>query len=91
MFDHVYDHLPAMTLVEAARQLALLSTGEPRTTYAVGFEARFSRFAELDEPVHAEAPRMRADGGRTQTPVRFLQGDAEIAHVTVTVAPGSEL
>ncbi|MFF1730363.1 AfsA-related hotdog domain-containing protein [Streptomyces sp. NPDC058247] len=91
LFDHVYDHLPAMTLVEAARQLALLSTGEPQTTYAVGFEARFSRFAELDEPVHAEAPRMRADGGRTQTPVRFLQGDAEIAHVTVTVAPGSEL
>lgn len=91
LFDHVYDHLPAMTLVEAARQLSLLSAEEPQATYAVGFEARFSRFAELDEVVLAEAPRGRPEGGRGAIPVRFLQDGAEIARVTVTVADGGEL
>ncbi|MFF1412703.1 AfsA-related hotdog domain-containing protein [Streptomyces sp. NPDC058289] len=90
LFDHVYDHLPAMTLVEAARQLALLATGEPLATYAVGFEARFDRFAELDDTVLAEAAR--PDGGAPGTvPVRFLQAGAQIAHVTVTTASGSQL
>ncbi|GGX06471.1 AfsA-related hotdog domain-containing protein [Streptomyces chryseus] len=91
LFDHVYDHLPAMTLVEAARQLALLTVDDPLATYAVGFEARFSRFAELDEPVRAAAPRPAPAGGRGEVPVRFHQGDAEIARVTVTLASGSEL
>ncbi|MEV5612348.1 AfsA-related hotdog domain-containing protein [Streptomyces sp. NPDC052225] len=91
LFDHVYDHLPAMTLVEAARQLALLSTGEPAVTYATGFEARFSRFAELDDVVTAEAPRIGPGEGRRALPVRFLQDGAEIASVTVTVTSGSEL
>jgi hypothetical protein len=91
LFDHVYDHLPAMTLVEAARQLSLLAVGEPGTTYALGFEARFSRFAELDEVVRAEAPLVRPGCGRGEIPVRFLQGDAEIAQVTVTTVSGSEL
>ncbi|MER5759080.1 AfsA-related hotdog domain-containing protein [Streptomyces sp. NPDC002082] len=90
LFDHVYDHLPAMTLVEAARQLALLATGEPLATYAVGFEARFDRFAELDDTVLAEAAR--PDGNAPGTvPVRFLQAGAQIAHVTVTTASGSQL
>ncbi|WP_093799220.1 AfsA-related hotdog domain-containing protein [Streptomyces sp. Wb2n-11] len=91
LFDHVYDHLPAMTLVEAARQLSFLAVDESLSTYAVGFEARFSRFAELDETVRASAPRPCLDGGRGEVPVRFLQGDAEIARVTVTLASGSEL
>ncbi|ANP48283.1 hypothetical protein J2Z21_003732 [Streptomyces griseochromogenes] len=81
LFDHVYDHLPAMTLVEAARQLALLSTDRPLTSYATGFEAVFARFAELDEAVIAEAPA----NARGEVPVRFLQGGNEIARVTVTV------
>ncbi|WP_256104944.1 AfsA-related hotdog domain-containing protein [Streptomyces sp. ODS05-4] len=91
LFDHVYDHLPAMTLVEAARQLALLATGGPRSAYVVGFEARFARFAELDAAVRAEAPRGRVRDGRGVTPVRFLQAGAEIARVSVTVADGGGL
>ncbi|MCX4663517.1 AfsA-related hotdog domain-containing protein [Streptomyces uncialis] len=86
LFDHEYDHLPAMTLVEAARQLALLGSGEPLGTYAVGFEAGFSRFAELDDVVRAEAPRAVPLDGRGEVPVRFVQDGNEIAQVTVTVA-----
>lgn len=91
LFDHVYDHLPAMTLVEAARQLALLATGEPLATYAVGFEARFGRFAELDDTVLAEATRPGVRSTPGTVPVRFVQGGAQIAHVTVTTASGSQL
>ncbi|CAM5236897.1 hypothetical protein STENM223S_08914 [Streptomyces tendae] len=91
LFDHVYDHLPAMTLVEAARQLALLSTGEPTATYPTGFEARFTRFAELDALVTAEAPRIGPGEGRRTLPVRFHQDGAEIASVSVTLTAGSEL
>ncbi|MFD5148346.1 AfsA-related hotdog domain-containing protein [Streptomyces sp. NPDC058401] len=95
LFDHVYDHLPAMTLVEAARQLALLATGEPLATYAVGFEARFDRFAELDDTVLAEAALPSGDefteGAPGTVPVRFVQAGEEIAHVTVTTASGSQL
>lgn len=90
LFDHVYDHLPAMTLVEAARQIALLATGEPLATYAVGFEARFDRFAELDDTVLAEAARP-AGGAHGAVPVRFVQAGEQIAHVTVTTASGSQL
>ncbi|MCG3041318.1 hypothetical protein L7D48_12225 [Streptomyces sp. S1A] len=91
LFDHVYDHLPAMTLVEAARQLALLEAGDPSAVYAVGFEAAFQRFAELDGTVRAVAPRLRPGGVRGEVPVNFVQAGTEIAKVTVTVAFGSEL
>ncbi|GAB2895659.1 AfsA-related hotdog domain-containing protein [Streptomyces mayteni] len=87
LFDHVYDHLPAMTLVEAARQLALLSTGAPRTTHTVGIEARFARFAELDDAVRLSVPRPGPsdEEGRVTLPVTFQQNGAEIASVTMTM------
>ncbi|MFE2285192.1 AfsA-related hotdog domain-containing protein [Streptomyces sp. NPDC059443] len=91
LFDHVYDHLPAMTLVEAARQLSLLAGGDPLGTHAVGFEARFDRFAELDETVRAEAPHPTVEGARRKVPVRFVQGGEQIAHVTVTTVSRSQL
>jgi hypothetical protein len=59
LFDHNYDHLPAMVLMEAARQLSLLlvhSTASDQSTgdcAVTGFEASFERFAELDAPVLA--------------------------------------
>lgn len=89
LFDHVYDHLPAMTLVEAARQLALLTTGAPLTTYATGFTAAFSRFAELDAPLRAEAPAGTGPAGHGTVPVRFVQEGAEIARITVTTTGGA--
>ncbi|MGW7199716.1 AfsA-related hotdog domain-containing protein, partial [Streptomyces chryseus] len=79
LFDHVYDHLPAMTLVEAARQLALLTVDDPLATYAVGFEARFSRFAELDEPVRAAAPPPPGAGWPRHFAGPCRQRGAEIA------------
>ncbi|MFG1806488.1 AfsA-related hotdog domain-containing protein [Streptomyces sp. NPDC049040] len=89
LFDHVYDHLPAMTLVEAARQIALLATGAPLTTYATGFTAAFSRFAELDAPLRAEAPAAEHRAGPGELPVRFVQDGAEIARITVTTTGGA--
>lgn len=87
LFDHVYDHIPAMTLVEAARQLAMLSTGQPRSAHVVGIEAGFSRFAELDDAVTATTPAAGPvpASGPVTLPVSFQQGGAEIASVAVTV------
>ncbi|NYV75104.1 AfsA-related hotdog domain-containing protein [Streptomyces sp. UH6] len=89
LFDHAYDHLPAMTLVEGARQLALLAvgaaTGSASPGYASGYEGSFHRFAELDVPLTATAHRTREDGGRHAVRVRFRQDDQEIAELTVTV------
>ncbi|WP_432134811.1 MULTISPECIES: AfsA-related hotdog domain-containing protein [unclassified Streptomyces] len=101
LFDHAYDHLPAMTLVEAARQLALLSAGAtgdagaPR--HAVGFDGRFHRFAELDVPLTATAHRVAADaaGTRHEIRVRFRHDTEdlaeEIAELTVTVVDASHI
>lgn len=89
LFDHVYDHLPAMTLVEAARQLAVLTSGAPLTTYATGFTAAFSRFAELDAPLRAQAPAGGTGAGERTVPVRFVQDGAEIARITVTTTGGA--
>ncbi|MEU9200941.1 AfsA-related hotdog domain-containing protein [Streptomyces sp. NPDC048332] len=100
LFDHVYDHLPAMTLVEAARQLALLtvaSAGSGRAASgsgalcAVGYEGGFERFAELDVPLTATATPAPADAGQHAVRVRFHQDAAEIAELTVTVADVSHL
>ncbi|MFD5315513.1 AfsA-related hotdog domain-containing protein [Streptomyces sp. NPDC127098] len=87
LFDHVYDHLPAMTLVEGARQLALLSLDAPRTTHTVGIAAHFARFAELDDTVRLSAPRPGPpdEEGRVTLPVTFHQNGAEIASVTMTM------
>lgn len=67
LFDHPYDHLPAMTLTEAARQLALVAvrdeTGEmPDIATVVEINGAFERFAELDEPLYAEAATDWSDG-----------------------------
>ncbi|MFH9731189.1 AfsA-related hotdog domain-containing protein [Streptomyces sp. NPDC017260] len=95
LFDHDYDHLPAMTLVEAARQLALLtagsSSGIPAPAYAVGFEAAFHRFAELDVPVTATAHRDPGGSTRHTVRVRFSQQEQEIAVLTVTVVDASHI
>ncbi|GAA2184049.1 ScbA/BarX family gamma-butyrolactone biosynthesis protein [Micromonospora lupini] len=52
LFDHPLDHVPGMALLEAARQMAVLLTGEPRVT---GLDAAFVQFAELDSPLTVTA------------------------------------
>ncbi|AZM90835.1 MULTISPECIES: AfsA-related hotdog domain-containing protein [Streptomyces] len=99
LFDHAYDHLPAMTLVEAARQVAVYSAGTagrapgeaPLPVYASGFEAEFHRFAELDVPLTVSADRVPAGPGRHVIRVRFLQDAQEIAALTVTVDDASRI
>lgn len=54
LFDHHYDHLPAMALTEAARQLALVACGDT-AAWPASVTGEFRRFAELDLPVHASA------------------------------------
>jgi hypothetical protein len=82
MFDHPYDHIPAMVLAEAARQLTLAATGaDPAQIQALS--ARFSAFAELDRPteVTTEPP----DGGRGPATVSVTQQGGTVAEVTVVV------
>ncbi|ROQ68176.1 A-factor biosynthesis hotdog protein [Streptomyces sp. 840.1] len=100
LFDHSYDHLPAMALVEAARQLALVTAGAApgpasasgsANLFAAGYEGGFQRFAELDVPLTATAARTPASDGRHTVRVRFRQDDQEIAELSVTVVDVSHL
>ncbi|TLS47359.1 hypothetical protein FE633_04875 [Streptomyces montanus] len=99
LFDHAYDHLPAMTLVEAARQAAVFSAGAagrpagrpPLPMYAAGYEAEFYRFAELDVPLTVTADRVAPGAARHTIRLRFRQGPEEIAALTVTVVDTSRM
>ncbi|AOS65597.1 AfsA-related hotdog domain-containing protein [Actinoalloteichus hymeniacidonis] len=93
LFDHDYDHLPAMTLTEGARQLALLSVRESGATEAAGFPpvvgiaATFHRFAELDAPVHATtATEPAAEAGALTRTVVFTQDGITIATISISLA-----
>jgi 2-oxo-3-(phosphooxy)propyl 3-oxoalkanoate synthase len=99
LFDHSYDHYPAMVLMEAARQLGLLAFGAGRTV-ATGFDAGFERFAELDAPIVARArPRGRRDGHGedhdedpvTAAEVIFEQGGERIARSAVDLVDVADL
>lgn len=94
LFDHDYDHLPAMTLTEAARQLALVSVDNGSgfglaRTQVVGVSGTFWRFAELDQPLVATAATAPAEAGagRITTRVHFVQDSIPVAESTVTLAP----
>jgi hypothetical protein len=84
LFDHSYDHYPAMVLMEAARQLSLLAVDDgtgaaAQRTVAAGFDAGFERFAELDAPLYVRVTTGR--GGTND--VTFEQHGATIARSTV--------
>lgn len=90
LFDHDYDHIPAMPLTEAARQLALVTVDDGTGAVAAesviaGIHGRFHRFAELDEPLTAIA-ELAVDG---DVMVAFRQGDDVVAELVVSVlTPG---
>ncbi|WP_223736049.1 AfsA-related hotdog domain-containing protein [Streptomyces purpurogeneiscleroticus] len=83
LFDHTYDHLPAMVLTEAARQLAHLA-GVPTDATVTGCTADFLRFAELDSPLVATA-RLdpAAAGGRIGCSVVFEQDGREAGRIAL--------
>ena len=93
LFDHSYDHYPAMVLMEAARQLSLL-TADAGHTVATGFDAGFERFAELDAPIVVRArPLGRRDGDEgypAGAEVIFEQGGERIARSAVDLVTLAE-
>jgi hypothetical protein len=89
LFDHTYDHIPAMVMSEAARQLAHLAGISTRST-VVGCDAVFTRYAELDSPLVATArlePGLQAS--RQVCSVVFSQDGAEAGRITLTFASPS--
>lgn len=96
IFDHDYDHLPAMSLAEAARQLALMSVDDGTgavlaRTHLASVAGDFLRFAELDEPVFAATaltPATSQAGAVTRT-VTFTQSGVDIASLTLTLVSSS--
>lgn len=95
LFDHAQDHLPAMVLMEGARQVAALATHEwggapPDRTRLAAMRASFDAYAELTEPVElvaSPAPpdtQTRAMAGAVD--VAFRQGGVEIARARIVMA-----
>jgi len=75
LFDHPYDHIPAMVITEAARQLALASFGAAaRDGLLTGVNANFHRHAELDQLLTAAMPA--AAQPPAEVTVTFAQGPA---------------
>ncbi|TDQ48467.1 ScbA/BarX family gamma-butyrolactone biosynthesis protein [Actinorugispora endophytica] len=85
MYDHPYDHVPAMVFSEAARQSALLLAGPGSAPKrAVSLRGDFRKFAELDQPVHLTTrPVDGADSPTWRTAA--VQQDAVVAEVTVSL------
>ncbi|MBS2964378.1 hypothetical protein KGA66_15075 [Actinocrinis puniceicyclus] len=90
LFDHPQDHLPGTALLEAARQLALLLAGEvfgrwPARTVLLALDARYHRFAELDQPLTIEARYVEAGPRSFTEPIAvvFRQSGRDVAEVTL--------
>jgi hypothetical protein len=98
MYDHPLDHVPAMALLEAARQAAVLavggvgSGGSADRLYASGFDAEFSSFVELDTPVTVSArPEPGAAGpAEHRVAVDFRQSGASVCTAGITVVTVDE-
>jgi hypothetical protein len=87
LFDHDYDHLPAMTLSEAARQLALVAVGGdagPARGPVLGVSGTFAKYAELDAPLRAVARTSTSDSVTT-THVTFEQAGVPVAEASVLI------
>ncbi|MEU6106020.1 AfsA-related hotdog domain-containing protein [Streptomyces flaveolus] len=83
MYDHPYDHVPAMVFSEAARQCAQLLTG-PGTEgrWLRSLTGDFQRFAELDAPVHITAS-VQDTGDDRACRMEAVQGATSVASVLV--------
>lgn len=97
LFDHAQDHVPAMVLTEAARQLAVLAThawggAGPDRTNLVSVDAAFARYAELDLPLTLSATPVGAGPAGWTVDVRCHQTGADVctARITVAAAPRSQ-
>jgi acyl-coenzyme A thioesterase PaaI-like protein len=84
-FDHPLDHVPAMLLVQAARQVAHAAVPGGAGAVTVGARARFVSFAELHPSVRCDA-RLVGAGAPASPPasveVTLDQGGAVIAELS---------
>ncbi len=85
LFDHDYDHFPAMVLIEAGRQLALHATGDPTAHVVTAVRATFPQFAELDAPTSVVAARRER-----WVDVECLQHGLPVTRMSFRVAPAGE-
>lgn len=86
LFDHAYDHLPAMTLTEAARQLAVILAGGGDNAQVVEISGNFARFAELDDELYGEAVIAPGSDGTHEVTVEFVQNDKVVAESTLRLS-----
>lgn len=85
MYDHPYDHVPAMVFSEAARQCALLLAADAAcATRVLRLEGAFERFAELDQTVLLTTSPATGRGAGSYT-TRAVQGEQAVASVSVTL------
>lgn len=90
LFDHAQDHIPAMVLVEAARQLAALAVAQwggaaPERTELRSMSSSFGAYAELTEPIELTAtPGPAAAGWSVE--LSFRQAGSEIAQAQLAMA-----
>ena len=97
LLDHEYDHVPAMALIEAARQLGLLLLQAPSgdgpgcavdRLKAVSVAASFDRFAEVDGPTILKAHRLneKTDSDTAFVETEFIQAGNSLTRVKVGYA-----
>ena len=98
LFEHSYDHLPAMVLTEAARQISFLASdggtgSQASRSHVVGIKARFLAFAELDAPVEVSTPLTTPGAltGPTDVATAFTQNGATVAEIVVTLIPSDHV
>jgi hypothetical protein len=87
LFDHPVDHVPGMTLLEAARQAAVTAFGGA-PLQILGMACTFTRYAELAAPCEIETCLLPRACAETQDCVLVTgrQGDAQVFSATVAVA-----
>jgi hypothetical protein len=82
LFDHDYDHYPAMVLIEAGRQLALAGNREHARHAVTAVTATFEHFAELDRPA-----RLVARHGEHRVDVECVQDGLVVTRMSFETAP----
>lgn len=87
LFDHDYDHYPAMVLIEAGRQLALHGTGRPAGHVVTAVRATFAHFAELDRETRIVAEQPAVSGGERWVDAECVQDGLAVTRMSFRVTP----
>jgi hypothetical protein len=85
LFDHPLDHVPGMLVFEAMRQAALAAVGRPEAM-AVGADATFSAFLELDRECGLLVESVAVTSDRQVVNLRCMQDAAVAVHGEVTLS-----